>query len=198
MKTDNGGAPCVYRDLLTLAICKPRIRKSAGVGDFVVGIGGATLGDRLIYVARVTGKLINGLYYRATCFADRPDCIYEDLGGTAKLRAGARFHATGKSRLQKDVGTKFQNAHVLLSDDFRYFGFGGGTGYRSYPALNGMLTKLAQGHRRFHDPAVYRDLDKLRKQLWKDFPPGEHGEPSHRNTNQPLNADTPSGQCCSM
>jgi Nucleotide modification associated domain 2 len=95
LTSDNGGAPCVHGNMLSLAICKPKIRKSAELGSFVVGIGGKDLGGNLIYIARVTGKLIDGLYYRANCFRDRPDCIYEDVAGVAKIRTGARFHQRG-------------------------------------------------------------------------------------------------------
>jgi len=33
LTTDNGGAPCVENELLSLCICKPKIRMSAKVGD---------------------------------------------------------------------------------------------------------------------------------------------------------------------
>ena len=58
MMTHNGGAPCVHDDLLSLAICKPKIRKAAPIGSLIFGFGKA-LGGRLIYTARVTGELID-------------------------------------------------------------------------------------------------------------------------------------------
>ena len=106
--------------MLSLAICKPKIRKSAEFGSFVVGIGAKKLGMRLIYIARITGKLIDSLYYRGNAFRNRPDCIYRDVAGTAKIAMGARFHQSG-DQTAKDVGLQFENAEVLLSDDFRYF-----------------------------------------------------------------------------
>ncbi len=42
MTADNGGAPCVHRRLLSLAICKPKIRKAANRGDLIFGFGGPT------------------------------------------------------------------------------------------------------------------------------------------------------------
>ena len=60
MVTDNGGAPCVFRKLLSLAICKPKIRKSAKKGSLVFGFGGKRYQERLIYIARVTDKLEGG------------------------------------------------------------------------------------------------------------------------------------------
>ena len=54
---DNGGAPCVRNNLLSLAICKPKIRRTAGKGSFIFGFGGKEYKERLIYIARVTAKL---------------------------------------------------------------------------------------------------------------------------------------------
>ncbi|HPY31129.1 MAG TPA: hypothetical protein PLT00_12660 [Verrucomicrobiota bacterium] len=41
MTADNGGAPCLMNDLLSLAICKPKIRHKAKVGDWIIGLGGS-------------------------------------------------------------------------------------------------------------------------------------------------------------
>lgn len=40
---DNGGAPCVENGLLSLAICKPMIRKTAKEGDLILGFAGNSL-----------------------------------------------------------------------------------------------------------------------------------------------------------
>ncbi|MFM8479413.1 MAG: hypothetical protein ACKOEO_26795 [Planctomycetaceae bacterium] len=36
---DNGGAPCVHDRLLSLAICKPAIRRTAQAGDLIFAFG---------------------------------------------------------------------------------------------------------------------------------------------------------------
>jgi hypothetical protein len=56
MVADNGGAPCVAAGLLSLAICKPMIRKSAEKGSLIFGFGGKVYGERLLYIACVTQK----------------------------------------------------------------------------------------------------------------------------------------------
>jgi len=53
---DTGGAPCVWERVLSLALCKPKIRRAAREGDMVFGFGGKDYGERLIYIAEVTGK----------------------------------------------------------------------------------------------------------------------------------------------
>jgi hypothetical protein len=99
---------CVHGNMLGLAICKPRIRSTAEIGSFIVGIGGKPLGVRLIYIACITGKVVDGLYYRATCFRSRPDCIYKNVAGAAKIRGGAIFHKEG-DQTKRDVGVHFED-----------------------------------------------------------------------------------------
>src|SRR5881296_1719497 len=86
MVADNGGAPCVTGKLLSLAICKPKIRKSAGRGSLIFGFGGKEYQERLIYIARVTGKLEGEAYYQQPQYARRPDCIYRVEEGRAVRR----------------------------------------------------------------------------------------------------------------
>ena len=70
--------------LLTLSICKPAIRRTAQVGDRLLGLTSRALVDRegypacaVIYAARVSGALDFGAYYAAgSGFTRRPDCIY--------------------------------------------------------------------------------------------------------------------------
>jgi len=64
MVADSGGAPCVAAGLLSLAICKPMIRKSAEKGSLIFGFGGKAYGERLLYIACVTQKSENGEYYQ--------------------------------------------------------------------------------------------------------------------------------------
>ena len=53
---DNGAAPNPFWGLCTLAICKPRIRQSAKIGDWVVGTGSAasTVGDVMLVTQKMT------------------------------------------------------------------------------------------------------------------------------------------------
>ncbi|ODU23791.1 MAG: hypothetical protein ABS95_03150 [Verrucomicrobia bacterium SCN 57-15] len=117
---DNGGAPCVWRGLLSLALCKPKIRKSAMVGSWIFGFGGKEYEERLIYIAEVTDKPPTGDYYKVSRFDGRPDCIYQPFNGKAELKATARYHTQSDER-RKDVGLRFENAHVLLSRKFSIF-----------------------------------------------------------------------------
>ena len=64
MTTDNGGAPCVQNGLLSLAICKRMIRRTAKEENIIIGFGGKkNLGEKLIYVAEIEKVEINGVSY---------------------------------------------------------------------------------------------------------------------------------------
>jgi hypothetical protein len=62
VQTDYGSAPNPFWNACTLVICKPKIRRSARVGDWIVGTGPASspLGDirgMMVYAMQVTAKM---------------------------------------------------------------------------------------------------------------------------------------------
>jgi hypothetical protein len=60
MIADSGGAPCVSKGILSLAICKPRIRSSAERDDIILGFAANSLyrDNSLVYLAKVTEQII--------------------------------------------------------------------------------------------------------------------------------------------
>jgi hypothetical protein len=189
---DNGGAPCVWRGLLSLALCKPKIRKRAGVGALVFGFGGKRYDERLIYVAEITSKPDRGQYYQKREFSERPDCIYYDIAGVARRKAKARFHNQTDER-ERDVGLRFEKAHVLLSDSFRYFGGNGTADYKSdFRRIKALVEGLTRGHRLNHSPKLRDELLKLKQQRWRKHRLLKVGEPTDSDTNRRCNSDSPS------
>lgn len=59
VRNDSGFAPNPFWGYCTLACCKPKIRQSAEVGDWVVGTGSVkTVGNkRIVYAMKITEKL---------------------------------------------------------------------------------------------------------------------------------------------
>lgn len=175
MTADNGGAPCLMNDLLSLAICKPKIRHKAKVGDWIIGLGGKHLGDGIIYVAQVTGTA-GREYYGVRKFTRRPDCIYHFREGGLTRKKSAAYHEN-PANMATDLGAgpDYRNARVLLSLDFRYFGK---KREAVPPALMAFADSIGRGHRVNHDPARRRALVCLIGGLWgKHTGPTVIGEP---------------------
>jgi hypothetical protein len=173
LTADTGGAPCVDRGLLSLAICKPMIRASAKEGDLIFGFAANSLhrDNRLIYVARVTRTLRNGEYYKDERYAGRGDCIYKFQSGHYVWRSGALHH--GPNDIAHDLGEfpDYSRANVLLSTDFRYFGRAGNDEYKStFPLVRDAVERLGQGERVHHDPVLYDQLLKIADWVWETYP----------------------------
>jgi hypothetical protein len=158
LTTDNGGAPATYRGLLSLAICKPKIRAKAEVGDWLIGIAGKSLrpGAALIYVAQVTQVLEGGSYYSDRRFSKRPDAVYEWRRERLRIKSNARFHDTDDTL--RDVGSEplYRAARVLLSDKYRYFGKLASDWYASIsPHAHSSALGIGRAHRVNHSDEDY-------------------------------------------
>ncbi len=192
---DGGGAPCVWRGLLSLAICKPKIRKNAAKGEIIFGFGGKNYGERLIYIAKVTAKLDKGDYYRKRQYVKRPDCIYRNVEGKPRLKRHVQYHKQSDQR-RRDVGMTFENAYVLLSSDFRYFGRKGTDEYKhDFPAIAALVEGLTRGHRVNHSTKLRRELLELKKQVWRKHRRMKIGPPTDTDRTRLCNSDSPSVQC---
>jgi hypothetical protein len=186
MTHDDGAAPCVQDGLLTLAICKPTIRKAAQKGNFIVGIGGENLGiGRLIYVAEVS-EVIKGRNYYET-HRDRLDCVYEPDSTTGlPVHRGEDFDHQDPVFKPRDVGCNWENAFVLKSTNFRYLGIKG-PGYLDLLVYYDDLRSLVEMHRtNLPDTKArcliidsqrieWNQLNEVIRELWKNFEsvPGE-------------------------
>ena len=173
LTTDNGGAPCVTPDLLTLALCKPAVRSTADLGDWIFGFGdNQYIGNRLIYIAKVTGKLVDGAYYGARTFWSRPDCIYRwTKAGALKPKAKPRYHGSAEDT-RKDVGFHpyYRRANVLLSTDFRYFG-GAQCAVTIPTVIAEFVLHITQGHRGENTlHPLKRTLRRFQAEVWGNYP----------------------------
>lgn len=195
MVADNGGAPCVFRNLLSLAICKPKIRRSAKKGALIFGFGGKGYQERLIYIARVTDKLAGRTYYQRRKYARRLDCIYRVAGDAAMRKDSARYHIKSNER-KKDVGLHFENAFVLLSEDFRYLGKKGTSDYKhQYRKLRELIAGLKRGHRRRYSSALRKELLALKAEIWRKYRRMRVGTPSDDTYGRLCNTESPSARC---
>jgi hypothetical protein len=135
---DFGFAPNPFHGFCTLATCKPRIRKAANVNDWIMGVGGSSLGSRkgqCIFLMKVSEKLGFQNYW-------------DDLRFSLKkpLRNGSLVQMVGDNLYHRDVDKNWvqEDSHhsnpdgspnfinltrdtgctdqVLISNCFFYFG----------------------------------------------------------------------------
>jgi hypothetical protein len=177
MTVDDGGAPCVQDGLLTLAICKPTIRRVAPEGSVIIAFAGDCMvsdgyeDNCIVYASVVSRRVDNREYYSERQYAHRRDCIYKRSGGGFARKTEAKFHH-GPGDLEHDLGPPplYPNA-VLLSDgakSFRYFGNKCPVQYKQrFPRLRKLVERLTEGHRVNHDPVLYKELLRLKKELWR-------------------------------
>jgi hypothetical protein len=175
---DFGFAPNPFHGSCTLATCKPTIRRTASVGDWIMGMGGRKLDavGRCIYAMRVTGSLSFDDYWHAPEFrAKQPS-----RNGTLKTIVGDNVYHRDRTsgmwqqtdshhsqpdgtpdpyNVMHDTGTD----RVLISNHFYYFG-------RVAPSvpkhiLDDLGFKNAIGHRVYSD----REANSLLTWLNDDF-----------------------------
>jgi hypothetical protein len=185
LTSDRGGAPCALAPapneaaLLTLAICKPAIRRTAQPGDRILGISSHALArsddyplNAVIYAAIVAQGIDAREYFLPDGpFTTRPDCIYEfhQHLGTAAHTGRTNLHRH-EAHILKDLGRYpfYRNGRVLLCRDFRYFGAAAPRIPTRLHLLNQAAETLGQGHRVYttQDPES-RDAEVLFRHLWK-------------------------------
>jgi len=133
---DYGFAPNPFGGICTLATCKPKIRKKAEVGDWIIGTGSKKMGllHHLIHIMEVTGKLSFNEYWNSPDFQFKKptkngslvrihgDNIYSESkdGGFVQMES---FHSNidgteNSQHLKRDTKGKF----VIISNNFYYFG----------------------------------------------------------------------------
>lgn len=189
---DLGFAPNPFFGWCTLACCMPKIRRSAKVGDIVVGMAGsdkaAGLGrihPQVIYWMRVAETPGFDAYWADPRFvAKRPqvggpkmkavgDRTYRHEPGAPDWSFDASMHYVPGAP-QKDGGHVVKDTSVdrlLLGSEFTYWGASG-------PRLTAELLQLfpvSRGHKR-PDPSAL--LDRLHDFLKIDEPLGLQGEPA--------------------
>ena len=170
VKHDTGFAPNPFHGYCTLATCKPRIRKTAEIGDWIVGTGSKSRKSDglLIYAMRVTDEMSFDEYWKDPRFRyKRPDknggkhraCgdnIYRwDSIDNRWCQAKDSFHC--HDHMDRDAGTD----RVLISDDYIYWG-GSGPLLPEFSGVNPLCS--TQGHKcKFPEMVVAEFVSWVRK-----------------------------------
>lgn len=168
---DGGTAPRPFDGLCSLAICKPKIRATAEVDDWIIGFRSRRPGE-VLYAMQVTERLSLGDYWEDHRFHSRrpgnihrPDNIYRSTADGVLEQVPNEVHAA--EHAARDRGGK----NVLLSNCFWYFG------NNSVPLPNELmhLVHTTQGHV-LHKNRKPDDVAQLRRWL-AAWPQGILGEP---------------------
>jgi hypothetical protein len=155
LRYDGGAAPNPFWGTCTLAICKPKIRKAAEVGDWIVGFGSkhspiGDLSERMVYMMQVTQKMTMPGYdeYTRTSLTEKipilsssdprirkGDSIYDFTCNPPQQRKGVHK----EEQRETDMSGKY----VLLSTHFWYFG----RNAIAVPDFMKNLIRFGRGHR---------------------------------------------------
>ena len=185
LRIDDGAAPNPFWGLCTLTICKPKIRKIAELGDWIIGTGSKRVqqkdytfkdySNHLIYAMRVTckkslkdydiyckTKLKNKIpkYYNRTDYRLRMgDCIYDYSNGNSPILRPS-VHK------EKNIKTDLSGLYSLLSDHFYYFG---DRPVLIPPELEDII-KRNQFHKKIENQELIDEFIKILSSLFCKFP----------------------------
>jgi len=137
VRYDSGFAPNPFFGYCTLATCKPDIRRSANVGDWVIGTGSANSavrrGGRLVYAMHVVGCLTFQQYWNDERFQKKKPVLSRSrmhaCGDNIYRRYNGKWHQLNSFHSDAD-GTENERHierdtsvdRILYSNDFVYFG----------------------------------------------------------------------------
>jgi hypothetical protein len=187
---DNGFAPNPFHDYCTLACCKPVIRRTACVGDWIIGLSPKKLGNDVVYFMRVTEKLTFSEYWRDKRFRKRRanrktkdpvqqlgDNIYKPIDKKKYLQMPSRHSKSNGSENRKSKEHDLNGVSVLISNDFSYFG--GNT--KKLPKRFSDII-VGRGHKRFEgeEEDIRRRRNGLAGKLVRfieKLPKGRNGNP---------------------
>ena len=171
VRFDGGSAPRPYGDICTLAICKPMIRRTASIGDWIIGVR-SKAHTKVVYVMQVSKVVPFSDYWSDPRFVDRrpgaspvPDNIYRPSERGELVQEPNPIHDSSEKT------TDLSGRNVLVGNRFWYFG-------SESPVLPMELMHLVpyyRGHSR-HINRRQSDAEHLERWL-KGWSCGIHGMP---------------------
>lgn len=170
---DFGFAPNPFHGCCTLATCKPVIRRTAAIGDWVLGMGGSRLNatGRCVFAMQVTNKISFDDYWSNPEYAEKKpvrngsktmlvgDNIYHRDSPDSAWQQEDSHHSADSGPDLYNVERDTSSNNVLISDRFLYFG-------KSAPAvpseiLDAIGYKNVRSHRRIDQAIAQPIIDWL-------------------------------------
>jgi hypothetical protein len=181
---DNGMAPCAEDGVLSLCCCKPMIRRSAKVGEWVIGFVPQSLGrGRVAWVGQVSAVIPMGEYEQR--YSGRQDAIYRLAGHGPDGREiltplREDYHASERSRTRDRNGK-----NALIFEPFWYWG---GDGVAASEEIAGLAHYYIGQTARNSCPEMVAALKNWVRSM---SPPGVHGKPRDTRRTRSITASTP-------
>jgi len=178
---DTGFSPNPFWGCCTLADCKPAIRRTAEVGDWIVGLSPRASGNRVVFSMEVDEILDYASYHSDARFANKiPDYrrggvvwkaggnIYKPLpnGDFQQLRS---MHSHGDEENPETKAHDLGGVNVLVARRFHYFGGSG-------PELPPHLEELRVG--RAHKNRFSQDTIADFLEFISSYPEGVNAPPT--------------------
>ena len=166
LTSDTGMAPGIDNGLVSLATCKPVIRRCAEPGEWVIGFLASPAPSGMVaWAGRVSRSLAVGDYERE--FRGRSDAVYREKPDGSFRRLRRDYHA-GPGLMEKDI-----SGPAVLFDPASTWYFGNRP--QMLPESLSHLAAHGQGHR--VNGVEPGDAARLMAWLESLGPPGLHGEP---------------------
>jgi hypothetical protein len=160
---DFGFAPNPFGSYCTLATCKPKIRKSAQIGDIIIGLSPRKTGNKLIYAMRVSEKMTFNEYWKEGRFQYKKPVMNGSLVKTFGDNI-YYFEGEGKDWCQSDshhsledgkvnlinLKNDTQSDAVLIAKEFFYFG----TNCIEIPQVLKKGTRVGRSHKNLKEEKV--------------------------------------------
>ena len=156
LASDTGFAPNVTDGYCTLACCKPKIRSTARVGDWVIGTLPKSLGgDKLGYIMRINESLSFDEYFNDDRFKNKkPSVDHPDGDNIYCKKEGEFVQIENNHHAKEDLKHDTKVDRVLISSLFWYFG----NKVPEIPPKFYSLIKTGPGHKRIKDRSLIREF----------------------------------------
>lgn len=171
VRYDTGVAPNPFGGWCSLAICKPAIRRTAQVGDWIIGLR-SQQAAQVLYVMQVEHCLSFADYWRDPRFlAKRPDRCPSSDNIYRPDASGELVQVPNRAHVPSDTQRDLSGQQVLVGRRFWYFG----DRSPELPADLAHLVHASQGHS-LHKNRRDTDVQTLVDWLsgWSN---GIHGSP---------------------
>lgn len=166
---DFGFAPNPFYGFCTLATCKPKIRSSAKIGDWILGTGSKRnkKNNHIVYIMNVTEVMSFDDYWKDPRFTNKKPNLY----GSKKQAFGDNIYRRSKSGSWHQIDSHHsfgdgssnpgnisndtQTNRILISENFIYWGGTGPKIPKCFTNYKGYDIRARRGHKnKFPDKLV--------------------------------------------